>query len=345
MTHMLSEIHEQPAVLERLFDLEFESVQYLANTIRSNDIQGIIIAARGTSDNAATFGKYLLEIAAGIPVSLAAPSVFTLYHATLNLSKWLVIGVSQSGESTDVVEVLRQAEGMGALTAAITNVTDSPLARTAQLALNCHADKEMSVAATKTYTATLGVFYLLAAALTIRLEMVDDLRSALKSMREILALEEVIARSVERYRYMEECMVIARGINLATSQEAALKLSETCYVVAKPYSSADFLHGPIASVDEGFPVFIYAPVGPAYQTMLDVSQKVAKQGAELVVISSDDTILSYAKTRIRIPVHVDELYSPLVYIVAGQLFAHYLAIAKGYNPDQPRGLSKVTKTL
>ena len=345
MTYMLFEIHEQPAILERLVEQEYESVLSLAREIRSREVHGVIIAARGTSDNAATFGKYLLEIVAGIPVSLAAPSVFTLYDATLDLSKWLVIGVSQSGESTDVIEVLKRAGAMGAFTTAITNVIDSPIANVAHLTLDCHAGREESIAATKTYTATLGIFYLLAAAIADKRDILDNLRVAAENMRLVLSMEETISRCVERYRYMEECMVIARGINLATCQEAALKLSETCYVVAKPYSSADFLHGPIASIDEGFPVFLYAPPGRSFQAMLDLGKRLVQDGAELIVISSDDQILSLATTGIHIPVEIDELYSPLVYIVAGQLFAQFLAVTKGYNPDKPRGLSKITKTL
>jgi glucosamine--fructose-6-phosphate aminotransferase (isomerizing) len=158
-------------------------------------------------------------------------------------------------------------------------------------------------------------------------------------------MEHEIARVVERYRYMDECMVIARGLNQATCQEAALKLAETCYVVAKPYSAADFQHGPIATIDQGFPVFLYAPPGKAYEPMVEIADKLLDKGAELIVVSTEDDILAKAQTPIKIPVGVDEIYSPLLYIVVGQLFAEYLSIAKGNNPDHPRGLSKVTLTM
>ncbi len=345
MTYMLKEIHEQPEILEKLVALEYSNVQTLANAMKERGIEHISVAARGTSDNAGTFGKYLLEILGETVVSLAAPSVFTLYHAKLNLNKTLMLGISQSGESTDVIEMVKQAKAMGALTAGITNVSDSTLARTADFTLYCHSGAENSVAATKTYTATQAVIYLLASALTGKPEMLDDLKSVANAIRGVFSMEEQIAQTVERYRYMNECMVIARGINQATCQEAALKLAETCYVVAKPYSGADVQHGPIATVSEGFPVFMYAPPGKAYTSMLELTDKFKANGAELIIISTEDEILAKARTPIKLPVSVDEIYSPLVYIVVGQLFAQYLSISKGYNPDAPRSLKKVTLTM
>jgi len=345
MTYMLSEIHEQPEVLERLIGEEYRNVQALWQLMKDRGVEHISIAARGTSDNAGTFGKYLLEIVGGVVVSLAAPSVFTLYHANLDLSKCLLLGISQSGESTDVVDVLRRAREMGALTAGITNVPDSSLDRAAEVTLLCHAGEEKSIAATKTYTAMLGVLCLLASVIAERPEMLGELKSAADAMRAVFHIEGHIEGIVERYRYMDECMVIARGINQATNQEAALKLSETCYVVAKPYSSADFQHGPIATVDEGFPVFLYASPGRAYKPMLELAEMLEEGGAEMIVISTADEILSKATVPIKLPVEVDEIYSPLVYILAGQLFAQYLSVTKGYDPDRPRHLSKITRTM
>jgi len=345
MTHMLDEIREQPRILEHLCDEEYPSVRALWDEMQRRGIENISICARGTSDNAAIFAKYIIEILGGMVVSLAAPSVFTLYRSKLDLSKWLLLGISQSGESTDVVEVVKRAREMGALTAGITNARDSSLARAADFALHCHAGTEKSIAATKTYTATLGVVYLLCSCIARDEQMLSDLKSAANAIRSVLEIETHIAGIVERYRYMEECMVIARGINQSTSQEAALKLAETCYVVAKPYSSADFQHGPIAMLHEGFPVFLYAAPGRAYQPMLDLVEKLEKDDAELIVVSADDEILSKATIPIKIPVEIDEIYSPLVYVVAGQLFAQYLSVAKGYNPDQPRHLAKITRTL
>ncbi|HET6456769.1 MAG TPA: SIS domain-containing protein [Armatimonadota bacterium] len=345
MTFMLEEIHEQPEILERLCDEEYGNVQKLYGAMQAQGIEHIAITARGTSDNAAMFGKYLLEIVGGMVVSMAAPSVFTLYHAKLDLSKWLVIGISQSGESTDVIDVLKQAKQMGALTAGITNARSSTLAQTADFMLYCHAGKEKSVAATKTYTATQGVLYLLTSLVAKNPKLLTDLKDAAGAIRSVFEIEGQIEGMVERYRYMQECMVIARGLNHATCQEAALKLSETCYVVAKPYSGADFLHGPIASIYEGFPVFLYAAPGHAYQPMLELAEKLEDDKAEMVIISTEDEILGRATTPIKLPVEVDETFSPLVYVVVGQLFANYLSLTKGYNPDHPRHLTKITRTM
>ena len=345
MTLMLEEIRQQPEILRRLVGEEIGNAQALCKAMKDRGIEYVSICARGTSDNAATLAKYLLEITAGVPVSLTASSVFNLYDAKMDLSKWLLLGISQSGESTDVVEVVRRAKKLGALTAGITNIENSTLAKESDYALFTRAGEEKSVAATKTYTSTMAIIYLLASVMSGDENLAAKVSSAADAIESVFGMGDYIERVVERYRYMDECMVIARGINQATCQEAALKLAETCYIVAKPYSAADVQHGPIATVDEGFPVFLYAPPGKAYQSMLELSDKMRDNGAEMIIISTEDEILSRAKTPIKIPVEVDEIQSPLVYIVAGQLFAQYLSLTKGYNPDHPRHLSKVTKTM
>jgi len=345
MTYMINEIHEQPEVLRRLAEAEHPNVLALRKAMIDRGAEFVTICARGTSDNAGTLGKYLFEVVGKIVTSNVASSIFTLYDTTLDLSKWLMLGISQSGESTDVVDVIKRARGMNALTAGITNVHGSTLAQASDFALFCRAGDEKSVAATKTYTSTLGVLYLLASVFAKDDDIVEGLKGAADAMEAIFEIEGEIEGLVERYRYMDECMVIARGINQATCQEAALKLAETCYVVAKNYSAADFQHGPIATVDDGFPVFLYAPPGKAYQPLLELADILVEKSAELIVISSEDEILSKASIPIKVPVVVDEIFSPLVYIVVGQLFAHYLSITKGYNPDKPRGLRKVTLTM
>jgi glucosamine--fructose-6-phosphate aminotransferase (isomerizing) len=233
---------------------------------------------------------------------------------------------------------------MGALTAAITNEPESELARAADHTLLCYAGVERSVAATKTYTAMLGVLYMLSSAVSRRDDLVDGLRKAAGLMRETLSCEERIAAITERYRYMDECFVVARGLNHATSAETALKMAETSYVGAKPYSAADLMHGPIAVVHEGFPCFLIAPTGKAFGVMTDMAARLRAKKAETVIFSDDPGILSQAAVAVPIPVQVEELFSPLIYTVAGQLLAYHLAITKGCDPDRPRGLSKVTLT-
>jgi len=345
MSYMLDEIHEQPQIIERVIGSELDNARALRRAMVDRGVDSIAIASRGTSDNAATLAKYVFEIVNGIPVALVAPSVFTLYESKLDMSRFLVLGISQSGESTDVVEVLRQVRGTGALTAGITNVENSSLPEVSDYCLLCHAGEEKSVAATKTYTATLALIYLLSSVLGDRPDMVDELRSAAGAIAQLFSVERDIAGCVERYRYMPECIVTARGLNQATSREAALKLEETCYIVANPLSAAEIMHGPIAVIEEGFPVFLYAPPGKGYQSMLEFSDRLAERNAEMIVISTEDEILEKARTQVRLPVSVSEVFSPLVYIVAGQLFAQYLSVAKGYDPDRPRGLSKITLTM
>jgi glucosamine--fructose-6-phosphate aminotransferase (isomerizing) len=341
---MHREIHEQPRVVRTVAEKNVRSAQALAHAIRERGIQFAMISARGTSDNAALYTKYRLEIEAGIPVGSAAPSIFTLYSSQLNLSHALVLGISQSGKAQDVVEVVSAARACGALTAAVTNDPSSELAQVAEYVLLCHAGEERSVAATKTYIATLANIALLVDALVGRPRVGEELEEAAQGIEQVLAMEESIELLAERYRYMTACMVLSRGYNFCTAHEAALKMMETGYVIARAYSAADFLHGPIAVVDTGFPCFVYAPNGHAYATMLQLAARLRERGAEIVVISCNPEILRLATRMVVLPCDIAERISPLVYIVVGQLFAFHLSETRGYDPDRPRGLSKITIT-
>jgi len=341
---MLSEIYEQPQAVATVIEREYDNVRKLVDDLREREIRHVVIAARGTSDNAATYAKYLIEIVCGVPVSLSAPSVYTLYDAEVQLSGCLMIGISQSGQATDVVQTLSAARAAGALTAGITNVQGSPLAAVSDHLLLCHAGEEKSVAATKTYTTALALVALIAGLWADRASLLTGLRLIPEQMRSVLELDEPIAHAVERYRYITECAVLARGLNQCTALEAALKMTETSYLLAKPYSGADFLHGPIAMVSEGFPCFIYAPDGRTYPSLIELGLKLRERAAELIVIARSSELLELAKTPLPMPVDVDELLSPLLYILPGQMWACHLSHARGQNPDRPRGLSKVTLT-
>lgn len=344
MSIMLDEIYEQPQAVASALERESANVATLVNELREREVRHVVIAARGTSDNAATYAKYLIEIVCGVPVALAAPSVYTLYDASPNLSGALVIGISQSGQATDVVQTLSSARAAGALTACITNVDGSPITAVSDHVLLCHAGEERAVAATKTYTTALALVALLAGSWVNHSGILDGLRAVPDQIRATLALDETIARAVERYRYIQECAVLARGLNQCTALEAALKMTETSYLVAKPYSGADFLHGPIAMVSEGFPCFLYVPDGRAYPSMVELALKLRERSAELIVCAHSEEILALANKPLKLPVAIDELLSPLLYIVPGQMWAYYLARTRGQNPDKPRGLSKVTLT-
>jgi glutamine---fructose-6-phosphate transaminase (isomerizing) len=343
MSLMLAEIAEQPAALERTIKREAKRIRLFAEKLKQRGIRLIVLVARGSSDNAAMFGRYLLEITTGIPVSLAAPSVHTLYHARLDLRDALVVGISQSGEGADINLVLENAKECGAATLAITNEAESAMAKLADETFLIHAGRERSVAATKTYTGQLLMFHLLARELgggrRDEIERIPELAEA------SLTLRPQIEAMVERYAFMNHCVVVGRGLNYANAYEFAIKLMETCYVVAERFSSADFQHGPIAMVEQSFPVFLFAPPGPTLEGMKEMLERLRGLGAETVAISSEAGALKSATRGLKIPQRVSETLSPIPYVIPAQLFAALLAAAKGINPDQPRSLSKVTKTV
>lgn len=351
---MLEEIRQQPSALERTFRSEWKGVEKLKARFAKSRPKFIILAARGTSDNAAQFGRYLLEIATGIPVSLAAPSIFTLYGARVDYKDALVVALSQSGESTDTNIVLERARECGAFTVGITNEASSSLAKIAEHVFLVRAGRERSVAATKTYTGQLLSMYLLAYALGAPVSL-DELRAMPEAVSGALMLEAEIREKAGRYRFMENAVVVGRGLNYANAFEWALKLMETCYVVAERFSSADFLHGPIAMVEQSFPVFLFAPAGVTWPSIREMIGRVHQLGAETLLITdqSNREAASMKGTRTIVlpsPLHrrsavPEELYTPLPYIIPAQILAACLAEEKGLNPDQPRALEKVTRTL
>lgn len=341
---MHSEIYEGPQVVQRVLDLESERVAAIVAELSRRDIRHIVIAARGTSDNAAQLARYVCEYVNGIPVSLAAPSIYTLYGGEVRLDDALVIGISQSGEGPDVLEVVRKARASGAMTIAITNNPGSALALEAGNVIECRAGAEKSVAATKTYIAQLTGIYLLSLMWAKRNDLLASLAHVPRRIEEALAMESQIGAVVPRYRYMTECVVAGRGFNYCTALEAALKMKETCYVGSQPYSSADFLHGPIAMVDEGFPVFLIAPPGKTLPGLMELGRRLSERRAETIVLSSSPEMLDMATVPLKVPFELDEVLTPLAYIVPMQLFSCYLALTRGINPDRPRGLNKVTLT-
>ncbi len=343
MSLMLAEIEEQPAAIERTIKREAKKIAQFAANLKDHRPQLIVLVARGSSDNAALFGRYLLEMTTGIPVSLAAPAVHTLYKSTLELRNSLVIGISQSGEGADINLVLENSKRCGATTLAITNEAGSSMAKLTDETFLIHARRERSVAATKTYTGQLLIFHLLARALSR--EKMPEVERLPELAAASLKLRPQVEEMVERYAFMENCVVVGRSLNYANAYEFAIKLMETCYIVAERFSGADFLHGPIAMVDRGFPVFIFAPPGPTLNGMKELLNKLNGIGAETVVISSEASVIMSATRSLKIPQRVNELLSPIPYIIPAQLFAALLAETKGLSPDKPRSLSKVTKTV
>jgi glutamine---fructose-6-phosphate transaminase (isomerizing) len=340
-----SEIFEQPERLASLLDHQKQTVLDIAKAICSRDVQYAFLAARGTSDNAGRYANYLWGAHNRIPMALATPSLFTYYQSPPRLQNAFVVGVSQSGQSPDIVSVLDEGRRQGCLTLAITNIADSPLAKTADFILDIQAGPEKAVAATKTYTTELMAIAMLSAALQDSDERWAQLASVPEWARYVLKLDEAIARMTQRYRYMNQCVVLGRGFNYATAYEWALKLKELTYIIAEPYSSADFQHGPIAMVEGGFPVLAVAPKGKVHGSMKDMLTRLRRdKNAELVVISDDADTLALAQSPIQLPPQIPEWLTPLVGIIPAQLFACHLTTVKGYDTEKPRNLTKVTET-
>jgi glucosamine--fructose-6-phosphate aminotransferase (isomerizing) len=338
------EIYSQPVILSALFEEERQPVTQLAHELEGS-FEYVLIAARGSSDNAARYAQYLLGAENRIQVALATPSLFTIYQEPPRLEGALIIGISQSGQSPDIVEVIAEGRRQGRPTLAITNDTGSPMAETAKFCIPLHAGPELAIAASKTYTASLGALALLSCALSgneAHLEQLLGLPAVLESS---LAQSEQFLSRVERYRYMQHCAVIGRGYNYATAFEVALKIKELTRIVAEPYSSADFRHGPIAMAWDGFPVILVAPQGAVQEDFRSLMEDLHSRKAEILVISDDDFLLERANLPMRIPSGQPEWLTPMVAVLPGQLFSMALAEVKGLDPDRPEGLRKVTETV
>jgi len=304
----------------------------------------VLIAARGTSDNAARYAQYFFGEALGLPVALATPSLHTLYGAKLRLGSALVIGISQSGQSPDIRAVVEDARAAGAPTVAVTNDAASPLARAADHVIALHAGVERSVAATKTYTTQLAALALLGLSMAEDADGIARLRALPAAVAATLALDGIMAAMAHAQREMTHAVAIGRGYHYATAWEVALKLKELTYVPVEPYSAADFQHGPIALMREGFPALLVATQGAAAADMAALAERLQGMDARVLAISDVPELLAAADFPAALPATVEERLAPITAVVAGQLFALHLARARGLNPDAPRGLKKVTET-
>ena len=343
-SYLFQEIHQQPQTLNCLISEETEAIRRLAKAVQERQVTHVVIAARGTSDNAARYANYLFGAVNGLCVALATPSLYTIYHRAPRFGNALVLGISQSGKSPDIVAVLAEAQRQGVLTAAITNFPESDLGQSAEYVIDLRAGLEQSVAATKTYTAELAAIALLSATLAGDESMLSTLRQVPQVIAKTLGMNDDIARIAERYRYMQTCVVIGRGYNYATAFELALKMKELTYTVVESYSSADFLHGPLAMIEPGFPIIVIAPSGAMIDEMKDFIRILHERQAEVIAISDDDSLLKQTRIPLRLPVSVPEWLSPLIAIIPGQLFAMNLAGVRDLDPDHPRALHKVTET-
>lgn len=348
------ETSEQPGVAERLLDATWPRLDELRSELGFSDgwadVDGIVLVARGSSDNAARYAQYLWGLQLGLPVELATPSLSTVYGAPLDLRRRAVIAISQSGTSPDVVSVVVAARSSGAPTLAVTNDPDSPLAGAAGAVLDLAAGEERSVAATKTYTASLMAVALIGVALGD-----PSRRNVLRS--ELASVPAALAAALEGTSGVEEAagvlltadraVAVGRGLNLSTAWETALKITELSGVLVAPYSPADLLHGPVGAVRADVPAVLIAPSEPATASVLEVAEPLAQRGAPLVVVSDPGTRLPQVPaTEVALPsaASVAAWVTPIVTVIPGQLLARRLAELRGVDVDSPGGLSKVTRT-
>ena len=324
---LIAEIEEQPAVVRRVIaSREPESARAAVERCRL-----VYLAARGSSDNAATYGKYLFETR-GRVAALAAPSLFTLYHAAPDLSSAAAIGISQSGESPDVAAVVGAARESGAPTVAITNERRSPLARAAEFVVSLEAGPELSVAATKTFTATCVALARIAGA------PVDDAPAALDAALTTRPEAERLARRVR-----DPLAVVGRGYSYPIALEVALKVKELAGIWAEPHSAADFAHGPIALARRGACVLILGVRGPTIRSLRELARDLHARGARVLALTDDDALAQASDAVVMVP-HASEHIAALSLVVVGQFIARALTLAKGRNVDRPAGLTKVTRT-
>ncbi len=338
---MAAEIKEQPAVLDRILRDGRPRAQEVAHAVRARRPRFVLFVARGTSDHAALYAKYLVETRLGLPAGLASPSTMTVYDARPDLRDVLVVAVSQSGASPDIVEPVNRARAAGAVTVAVTNSADSPLANAAEFHLDVLAGPERAVAATKTYTAELLTLFCFIEALAGRNS--EEAAALPECATMLLGREEEVARLAVRYRFAEQMVVTARGYNYPTARESALKLMETSYVVAHAFSGADLLHGPMAMIDRGFPVIAVAPEGPGSASLTPVLERLRDLGADTLVLG-DPALVRLGRVGFPVQELGPEWLTPILAILPIQQLAWHLARERASDPDRPRGLNKVTET-
>ena len=345
LDRLLSEIHEQPEVLQRLLDAQHAPVRELGQIIERRDPSAIVFVARGSSDNAANYGRYLLEVCNRRLTSLAAPSGLTLYGSGPRLDRTVVIGVSQSGQGEDVIAYVREARSQGAATVAIVNDPSSPLASVADVVLDCMAGPERSIPATKTVTAQMALLALLSALLEDLAHGADQLDDLPASVHAALQQRDAAATLAQRLARSSLSSVIGRGFAFPPALEIALKLKETSYTRAEPFSAADFLHGPVALVDANYSALLVDVGGRSSEAARQIAASIRERGGDAALLRAGK--LDQAPQglhEVSTGSQIAEPFAPMPVLVLGQLLAVELALALGLDPARPRGLHKVTST-
>lgn len=339
------EILEQPAAARRLLETADSSFAPLAAELRDHRPAFAVIAARGSSDNAALYAQYLFAIRNQLITALATPSTITLYGARPRMADALVIGISQSGRSPDIIAVLDEARGQGAVTVAITNDPNSPLAAAAAHVIDLRAGPELATAATKTYTAQLLAVVLLSHALNAATaEEKQQVARVPALMESALGVEEQARSVAEQHAARQRAVVLGRGYGYATAREWALKLQELAQVSAVPFSTADFEHGPLALAEPGLPVMVVAPSGVSLDAQMALINRLQLEHGARVLALSDAPSARLLDEGLAVPPNVPDWLSPVIEIVPAQLYTYYLTVARGLDPESPRTITKMTRT-
>ena len=334
---MAAEMAEQPGVLRRLAAARADIVGQIAALLPGH-LAGTVLVARGSSDHAAIYGRYAIELASGRPVALAAPSLHTLYGAKVDYSGYLVVAVSQSGETPEIVTVTEALRRAAARTVAITNSPESPLGRAAEATIPLGAGAELALPATKTFTAQLAAFSFVAEAMGAVPWSGDDWNRLPDALEAVLSDEAPARRAARTIGDSEGLISVGRGFLLAVALEAALKLKETAGILAEGYSAADLRHGPIAVIEDGVPVLAFRVAGPAAPGMDELARDLERRGAAVLRIADDED------ADVPLPRDLPEPLGLIPAAVRAQQVAHELALARGLDPDAPAGLTKITPT-
>lgn len=343
MSRFREEIGEQPLLASRMLAESRGAVTSIAARIRATKSRGVVIAARGSSDHAALYAKYLFGVRNHMMVALAAPSLFTSYGSPPDLDGQCVIGISQSGAAPDVIAVIEEASRQGMMTVAVTNEPESRLAHAAELLMPLGAGPERSVPASKTYMASLLALALISQALDPDPSFEAALGQVPPALAAALEQDDELDRLVPAL-LGPRAIVLGRGFNVSTAEEIALKLTETSYVLARAWSVADFEHGPIAVVEPGFPVVLVDGRGQVSADMESIGQRLADQGCRVIRLLDGMGEAGDPEATVSLDSGLPEELTPLTLAVLGQLLAHRVALARGIDPDRPRGLNKVTRT-
>lgn len=339
------EIYEQPEILANFLKNNLGDVKSIVSILRKYDPKFVLIAARGTSDNAAIYAKYLISAFLRIPVGLAIPSLYTLYGQPPLMRQTLVIGISQSGASPDVLAVMEEAQKQKSPTLAIINQLDAPMIQFADLVLPLNCGEEKAVAASKTHSAQLLAIAALVATWHNTQELLQDLQPIPEYINQVLDTHSIVNSIAQQIKDHNRILIVGRGFTHCTTHEIALKIKELSYISADPYSAADFKHGPIALLEEGFPLIAIAPKGKTFYSMKELIEEVNQNGAETIVVSNDLSLSTQNQKFIPLPESLPEWIAPIIAVVPGQLMALCLTLARGNDPDNPRRLKKVTKTI